>query len=92
MEITKNLTYGSSVKFILNTNDEKHIEIFARVLCNSNNDSNIYSCITPHGSIVKVHYNNIHILTDDKDFQSLKKLEEDSLHNINLIYNNFFKN
>lgn len=86
------LSYGTPIKFkILSDNIESN-EVFAKVLCSNINNNNTISCITPHGSIFKVHHSNVKRLTESIDLDKIKLLEEDSLTTNSFTYNNLFDN
>lgn len=90
MNQVQNFVLGTPVKmaYITKENEMKHL--YAKVLCSNVKDENIYSCVTPHGSIIKVHYSNLNVLQDNNDLSALEQLEQNSIETNNIIYNNIF--
>lgn len=82
--------FGTSVKVIYTDVNNEEKQVFAKIVCSNPKDNNIYSCITPHGSILKIHYKNVFLLSDDTEFFLMKEIETDALHTNRLIYNNLF--
>lgn len=81
---------GTPVKMEYTTKENVLKLIFAKVLCSNLKDEKFYSCVTPHGSIIKTHLSNLHALIDDMEISQLKELENNSFEIYNTAYNNLF--
>lgn len=90
MNQQQNFIMGTPVKMYCKDKTNKPKHIFGKVLCSNLKDDNFYSCITPHGSIIKTHFSNIHELKDITELSTLKKLEKKASDLHNIIYNNIF--
>lgn len=87
----KNFTFGTSVKVEYRAENQEYKKVYAKVICSNFKDEQIYSCITPHGSIIKVHHSNLNALNDD-EYQSLKAIEQSAIETKTTLYNNLFSN
>jgi hypothetical protein len=87
----KSFNFGTPVKVEYTVENEKSNKVYAKVICSNFKDKQIYSCITPHGSIIKTHYSNLDTLNDDEYFY-LKDLEQKVIESNNILYNNLFFN
>lgn len=83
-------TLGTPVKMEYVTKENEPKEVFAKILCSNQLDQNFYSCITPHGTIIKTHFSKLNILIDDIEKYQLEELENNSLRSNNVVYNNLF--
>ena len=92
MYSSETLSYGTPIKFEILSDSVECNEVFAKVLCSNINNTHTVSCITPHGTIFKVHYSNVILLTESIDIDKIKLLEADSLKTNSLTYNNIFSN
>ena len=90
MNQVESLVLGTPVKMVIRTEENEVKHVYAKVLCSNVKDENIYSCVTPHGSIIRVHYSNLNVLDDDKDLSVLEHLESNSIELNNIMYNNIF--
>lgn len=90
MHISQKFEYGTSVKIKYIDGNSVDKKVFAKIVCSNFKDSNIYSCITPHGSIIKIHYSNMYILSDDSEYLLMEEVEKDAFDKNRLLYNNLF--
>jgi hypothetical protein len=88
MNQVENFVLGTPVKMAYRTKENEMKHVYAKVLCSNVKDENIYSCVTPHGSVIRAHYSNISVLDDNDDLSVLKQLENNSIELNNIIYNN----
>ncbi len=87
----ENLNFGTPVKVEYTIENKECKRVYAKVICANVKDKEIYSCITPHGSIIKTHYSNLDILNDD-EYNNLKNIEQKAFESNNILYNNIFFN
>lgn len=90
MNQIEDFVLGTPVKVVYRTEENETKHVYAKILCSNVKDENIYSCVTPHGSIIRVHHYNLNVLNDDSDLSVLEQLENDSIEVNNIIYNNIF--
>jgi hypothetical protein len=88
MNQDENFVLVTPVKMAYITKENQMKHVYAKVLCSNVKDKNIYSCVTPHGSVIRAHYSNISVLDDNDDLSVLKQLENNSIELNNIIYNN----
>jgi hypothetical protein len=90
MSQIQSFVLGTPVKMSCKKDVNESKQIFAKVLCSNLKDESFYSCITPHGTIIKTHFSNLYELIDESELSMLKELENNSKDLQNTIYNNIF--